>query len=216
MLKYTQEDLQKMADFMSAEKAMLCYVRHSIVHSILIVFLWLAILGFGIFMTYGTDGVIWLALSTVVIIINSVFGIFRFFPLLIVDASVPLPFLDFFECKKMLKFLKSRKLYTEAVLDFSDAQSNLTDCIRLGKKYVFGKNHCVILRYTDISRVYQYVLKGRFMEIRRELHAVDNSGKVWHLCELGIVPELDLLGVLDFMVYKNPTIAIGYKSWFQS
>ncbi len=113
----------------------------------------------------------------------------------------------FSEYRKMIKILKSNGIYDEAVDDFSTAQPFMDDRIRLGDKYIFGKHYCTILRYTDISRVYQYIYIGKSIA-QRELHAVDTFGHIWVLCKLG---DDRLLDVLDFMLYKNPQIAIGYE-----
>ena len=122
--------------------------------------------------------------------------------------------------KEMLSFLKANNIYNEAVSDFTRAVPFLDDRIHLSSKYVFSRASCAILRYTDISRVYQYVHNVNFIERNRELHAVDNSGKIWVLCKLEThrafqsrynkILDAKLVDVLDFMLYKNPQIAIGY------
>ena len=124
--------------------------------------------------------------------------------------------------KDMLSFLKDNNLYDEAISDFTRAVPFLDGRIRLSSKYIFGGNSCTILRYTDISRVYQYVHNVNFIERNRELRAVDNSGKVWTLCKLEVhrafhsktnkILDAKLADVLDFILYKNDRIAIGYKS----
>lgn len=128
------------------------------------------------------------------------------------------PFRDY---KSMLAFLKENDLYNGAVYDFYGAHSILGDNIRLGDEYVFGKNLCTILRYTDICRLYQYVYELNFVEWHRELHAVDIQGKVWRLCELKLhsmfrtrkneIADQALTKVLSLMLSKNPMIAIGYR-----
>ena len=129
------------------------------------------------------------------------------------------PFRDYIS---MLRFLRERDIYDEAVYDFYSSLPFMNDHIRLGNEFVFGRNYCVILRYSDIRRVYQYTFKLNFVETNRELHAVDLHGKVWRLCELEVhrmfsARKNELLDeqaakVLSLMLRKNPRIAIGYRS----
>ena len=91
------------------------------------------------------------------------------------------PFRDY---RKMMKFLRDSNIYSDAVIDFASAKSFIDDRIRLGSKYVFGKNCCAVLRYTDITKLYQHVRKRKFSEWSRELRADDVYGKTWCLCKL--------------------------------
>ena len=127
------------------------------------------------------------------------------------------PLLDY---RAMIKFLKRRNIYDEAVIDFHVARSFLYDSIRLGNQCVFCRNHCTILRYTDICRIYQRVHRRDFMELKRELCAVDTSGNIWSLCSLDthciFTPKWNeasdkrLVEILSLMLSKNNKIVIGY------
>ena len=90
----------------------------------------------------------------------------------------------FWDYRKMMKFLRDSSIYGDAVIDFASAKSFVDDRIRLGSKYVFGRNCYAVLRYTDIIKVYQHVRKKNFSEWNRELRADDISGKSWCICKL--------------------------------
>ena len=71
----------------------------------------------------------------------------------------------------MIKFLNAHDIYNEAILDFSTARPFLDDHVRFGNKYVFGKHSYTILRYTDISKVYQFI--NMFAKLT-SLNAIEN------------------------------------------
>ena len=156
---------------MSAEKEMLKYVRYSIVQMI-----FFAPVGLGMSIFFAG------AAFREILSGGSIFAfLLALFIGLLFGLAVFVPLLDY---REMINFLKDNNIYTEAVIDFSSALPFLNDHIRLGSKYVFGRNFCAVLRYTDIHRIYQYVRSLNLTERNRELHAVDNSGKIWSLCKL--------------------------------
>ena len=120
-------------------------------------------------------------------------------------------FTPFREYKKMTSYLKDSGIYYEAVTDFSSAQSFLNDNIRLGGKYIFGKNSCTVIRYADICRLYQEVVSANDTERSRHLMALDTSGKKWILCALDVQDENQpgLSDVLSFLQGRNSRIVIG-------
>ena len=123
--------------------------------------------------------------------------------------------------KKMLTFLVEWAFYDIAVYDFYFAQPFLDDRIRLGKKCIYGRSCCTIMRYTDITKIYQYVHKTNYIEDRRELRVVDGEGKVWKLCVLehhrlfqrqkNELLDEELSEVINVMLRKNRWIHVGYK-----
>ena len=203
------KNLHEKADFIVAEKEMLKYVRYSIVQIIFI-----APLGLGMSIFF---------IGAAFHEILSGRSIFAFFLALFIGllfvAAVFVPLIDY---REMINFLKNNNIYAEAVFDFSSAIPFLNDRIRLGNRYIFGRNFCVVLRYSDIHRIYQYVRRVHLTERNRELHAVDNSGKVWSLCKLKVhseflpmknkISDKELIEVLSFMLYKNRKIVIGHQS----
>ena len=128
---------------------------------------------------------------------------------LFIGLCTLLPFLEY---RRMINFLKQKNIYREAIADFPVARPFMNNRIRLGDKFVFGGNYCTILRYTDISRIYQYVDK-KSLFYGRQLHAFDISGKFWRLCSLRVLTENQpgLNDVLDFIMSKNPRVAIDYR-----
>ena len=216
MLKYTKEDLQKVAEYVSTEQVMLRYVRFPII---------LMILTGRHEIGIRTSSPLWMSALPIVFACYWIsMGNFDLLFLLFLSIGVLIgwmalrPFRDY---KNMLTFLKKRNFYDMAVCDFYSATPFLEDNIRLGHECVFGKSFCTILRYTDIRRIYQYVYKLNFVEWNRELHAVDTQGKVWRLCELKLhsmfnnrkneLADQEVIKVLNFMLYKNNRIAIGYR-----
>ena len=124
--------------------------------------------------------------------------------------------------KPTLEFLKTRNLYNAAVADFSSAKSFMDDRIRLGEEFIFGRYCCSVLRYKDIVRLYQHVLKVNSSEAGRELIAIDVYGNTWSLCKIQTHKEFDFFGdnkaidqslleVVNLILSKNNAIAIGYQ-----
>ena len=114
--------------------------------------------------------------------------------------------------RRMLNFLRNNGIYQEAISDFTSAKSFMNDRMRMGDKYLFCKKKCVILRYYDISKVFQehdFEIENR-REIGRTLNAVDISGNVWFLCNLetNTDNQPELKEALDFMTSKNNLITI--------
>lgn len=183
---------------------MLKYVRPSIIET---AFTKLIRLGIAIlFMTLAYKKTFSVTSRIVFLLIGIYFGAGVFIPL---DKYI-----------LMIRFLKRRNIYDEAVVDFPVARCFLYDSIRLGNQFVFCRNYCTILRYTDIYRLYQRVHRRDFMEVKRELCAVDTSGNIWSLCSLDthciFTPKWNessdkrLAEILSLMLSKNNKIVIGY------
>ena len=138
--------------------------------------------------------------------------------------SVPMCILEWmfiFSCFKkmrMIKILKAHNVYDDALVDFPTAVPFLNDYIRLGNNYILGKNSYYIYGYKDVCRVYKNIVTTEFYGAVNStstdvtLCAIDNSGKKIHLCNLANISDEDLIKCIEFMLHKNPEIAIGYKS----
>ena len=114
--------------------------------------------------------------------------------------------------RRMINFLRDNGIYQEAVTDFTSAKPFMNDRMRMGDKYLFCKKKCVILRYYDISKVFQehdFEIENR-REIGRTLNAIDVYGNVWFLCNLETNTDNQpgLKEALDFMLSKNNLITI--------
>ena len=112
--------------------------------------------------------------------------------------------------RRMINFLRDNGIYQEAINDFVSAKPFMNDRMRMGDKYLFCKRQCVILRYYDISRVFQDYETERGREISRSLNAADISGNVWFLCNLETNTDNQpgLKEALDFMTSKNNLITV--------
>ncbi len=195
----------------NTEKEMLHYVRSSLLERLLLTPFGI---GISVFFLYLAS----MALRDLSNASNIVCLIFALLGLLLFGSAAFAPFTMY---RAMIKFLKRNNIYDEAISDFSTAASFSNDSIRLGNKFVFGKKCCTVLRYTDICRVYQYIRKVNFIERNRWLKAVDKDGETWTLCKLDIhlplntknntIADKQLLDILNFLLYKNNSIAIGYK-----
>ena len=119
-------------------------------------------------------------------------------------------FVPLLSYRRMINFLKRNGLYQEAVYDFVSAKPFMNDRMRMGDKYIFCRRKCVILRYSDIRRVYHNSDFERGQETSRTLNAIDTSGNVWFLCDLETNTDNQpgLREALDFMTSKNNLITI--------
>lgn len=97
--------------------------------------------------------------------------------------------------------------------DFSAATSLVNDKIRLGNTYVFGKKKDVVVRYTDIRKLYQSIKKKNFVENSRTLDYVGADGKTHTLCDLLLKgkSDEDMAKIMMVVKSKNPGVHLGYK-----
>ena len=114
--------------------------------------------------------------------------------------------------RRMKNFLTNNGIYQEAISDFPSAKSFMDDRMRMGDKYIFCRRKCVILRYSDIRRVYHNSDFERGQETSRTLCADDISGDMWYLCQLETNTDNQpgLKEALDFMTSKNSGITIDF------
>ena len=194
---------------MNAEKEMLRYVRGSIIVLIIVLPMVGAIFSA---MIYGLFGFVGEASSQ-----NSLLGV-----LLAVLIGVfvlrhwlrnVMPYFSYLYFWNTIKSLKSRGMYHKAALDFNEAVPVLNDRIRLGRQYLFCKNTFIIIAYSDIHNVHQYVEYTNHFETSRELRIVDKQNQTRMLCKLkgrGNA-DIELHKVIRFMLHQNPNITVGYN-----
>lgn len=121
-----------------------------------------------------------------------------------------------FEMYKISKQMKNFELNGEledVLKEFEEGVQVLNDSIRLGNKYAFGKKTGTIIKYEDISRMYQYVYKTNLIESSRTIK-IENISKVQReLCRLPLKGTADneVKEIMMFILAKNPKIEIGYK-----
>lgn len=182
--------------FADSEQEMRKYVRYSVLQSAILVLL------MGMSVILGMTLLFWRRGETSI-------------PVLFVSWLIALSLLyislsQFLKHMRVMRSLKDSGIYYEAVTDFPSAKSFLNDNIRLGSKYMFGKNCCTIIRYADICRVYQEVLSDANSERSRQLVAIDASGNKWILCALDGYDENQpgLSDVLGLMQGRNSRIVV--------
>ena len=114
--------------------------------------------------------------------------------------------------RRMINFLKNNGLYQEAIDDFVSAKPFMNDRMRMGDKYIFCRRKYVILRYYDISRVFQDYNLENGLKTSRTLNAVDIYGNVWFLCNLETNTDNQpgLKEAVDFMTSRNSGITIDF------
>lgn len=113
--------------------------------------------------------------------------------------------------RRVREYEESGKL-REALPDFDASREMLGGQLRLGEQNLYGKKMGLILPYSDIARMYQYVHKTNFVEDNRLLIALTRNGKRHNVCKLERRGKSDteLSMVLAFIRAKNPDIQFGY------
>ena len=114
--------------------------------------------------------------------------------------------------RRMINFLRNNGIYQEAISDFTSAKPFMNDRMRMGDKYIFCRRKYVILRYYDISRVFQDYNLENGLKTSRTLNAVDIYGNVWFLCNLETNTDNQpgLKEAVDFMTSRNSGITIDF------
>lgn len=109
-------------------------------------------------------------------------------------------------------FVTDEKL-PEVLEEFENSQSVLNNALSVGTEYMFGKGMGTIIKYKDISNIYQYVHKTNLVEDKREIRVVKVNGEEIKLCKLSLKGKSDneLKALMIFILEKNPKIKIGYN-----
>ena len=97
----------------------------------------------------------------------------------------------------------------------NDYQNSLPLCgdkVKTGQEYIFGKNVGSIVRYDEITKVYQYIHKTNFAEDKRQLKADIRGGGTKVVCNLKLKGKDDeeLKKLLAVILSKNPEVKVGY------
>lgn len=122
-------------------------------------------------------------------------------PLLILISSI-----------RFFKKLEKDSSFASLVEEFHRAVPMQNDQARFGETHIFTKKSLSIVKYSDITRVYQYIHKTNFVEDQRALKCTDVNKKEIVLCKLKLKDKSDaeLQKMVAFILQKNPKIKIGY------
>lgn len=114
--------------------------------------------------------------------------------------------------KRFLKKIEDSGCADLIYSDFSTATSMRKDLVRFGNTWIFIKNKRKILKYDEITRVYQYIKRVNFVENERALKYVDSNGKHRVLCSLQLRGKSDeeLNMMIALILSNNRNVAIGY------
>ena len=101
--------------------------------------------------------------------------------------------------------------------DFAASQSAFDGALRVGDAFLFGKKTGTIVSYDQIRKIYVYIHKTNGAEDRRALRIETADGKTHDLCNLPVQnlfhkgDHPDLMKVISLVVFKNPSVKVGYK-----
>ena len=112
-----------------------------------------------------------------------------------------------------IEILEKNETLSEVFGEFKNSQSILNDALRLGPEYMFGKGMGTIIKYKDISNIYQYVHKTNLVEDKREIRVEKVSGEEIKLCKIYLNGKSDdeLIILMNYILEKNPNVQIGYN-----
>lgn len=91
--------------------------------------------------------------------------------------------------------------------DFENGVPMLNGLLRLGEKYIAGKQSITAFRYEDITLAYEAKMTFIFVGSSHEFRIVDRNGKHHSLCKLSDnVNQQDILNVFQLMKARNNDI----------
>lgn len=95
--------------------------------------------------------------------------------------------------------------------DFRNGGQAFCDSLRLGERYLIGKNTGTIVSYGEITKIYQHIHKKRLREIIRELKIETADGSVNTLCNLPLNGKADseVAHVISHILSVNSSIQVG-------
>lgn len=109
--------------------------------------------------------------------------------------------------------LSSKEAY-QILKDFWEGSPTTNGQLRMGEKYLFPKGQGVILKYSDIAKVYQSVHSTNGMKDSRVVKAELTDGKTVTLCNIAASNRFgteEFEGIAYPLLKKNPEIHIGYR-----
>ena len=115
--------------------------------------------------------------------------------------------------RKFFAAMKDEHLCQSMEQDFDKAMPMRKNSIKFGEQYVFMKRSGRILKYSEITQVYQYIHKTNGVEDQRLLKYVDTKGKTRKMCKLDLrgKSDIELTTIIALLLKKNPDIKVGYR-----
>ena len=134
-------------------------------------------------------------------------------PALVLCVIAILTLIPYFVSLNSLNKIKEEEDIYAAEADFRNAYSMMNDTIRFGERWIFCKHSGRLLRYEEITQVYQFIHKTNFIEDSRAVKYVDINGKHRVLCNLALrgKSDEDVKTIITIIYSKNPRIKIGYR-----
>jgi len=171
------------------------------------------------FMTsYGPGWMSVTIISSALLVISLISMIIRndlenFIPQLILFIVMVLTLLPLIRSNRFFKYLEEDAAFDDVSAEFEKAVPMRKNSVRFGENYIFIKRSAKLLKYSEITQLYQYIHKTNFIEDERALKYVDARGKHHRLCklELGEKSKDELLTMVGMVLSKNPNIKIGYR-----
>ena len=116
--------------------------------------------------------------------------------------------------KKYLDTAASTGELQRMLNDFASSKSLADDRIRLGAEYIYGKKMGRPLSYSELRKVYPYVVTGS--GCARFLKGITADGQEHNLCEFIVKtsqkdPHPDESYIYQVILSKNPNVYLGYK-----
>ena len=96
--------------------------------------------------------------------------------------------------------------------DFRNGTRAFDDKLIAGQVWLIGKKTGTIIKYSDITRMYQTVHKTNYVEDGRSVTAVTKDGKTHELCKLKLRGKSndELNNFFAYINSRNPEIHFGY------
>ena len=166
-------------------------------------------------------GPLWFSITLVVSILLVASIIFmiiyndigNFIPQLIMFVIALISLIPLVRSKRFFDRIEQDLCLPNIETEFINAISMRKDSVRFGENYIFIKHSGKLLKYSEITQVYQYIHKTNFVEDERALKYVNVKGKHCKMCKLELREKSneELQEMLCIIMSKNPYIKIGYR-----
>lgn len=120
---------------------------------------------------------------------------------------------DYSRVDKTVKNVEQQGDLLTLLSDFRNGGKAFKDSLRLGGRYLIGKNTGTIISYGEVTRIYQYVHKTNLIEDSRMLRVETTNGKTYDLCKLPLRGKADdeVAQVISYIVSINGNVQVGYN-----
>lgn len=113
--------------------------------------------------------------------------------------------------QKKLDELDANGDMPDIISDFHSGGRAFKDNLIFGNRLLIGKGTGEIIKYEDITRVYQTIHRTNFIEDGRTLTAVTSDNKTHQFCNLKVFGKSndELEQVVGYIVSRNPSVQVG-------